>query len=542
MMAGVTFCSSNVNNFASARADAIKKLKNGIGKNDRIDIVRTEGGYKLSRQSIYFGKRGVTTAAKEFLNAVDLYPAKGARIGGGQSLTLLEREIGLASKMELAGVLWESRDEIYTPCGFIPRKAQWKVVEKIKGDGQLFVVLPAMGENEKRIHSILKSVVGKTASWRRRETHQTASGTKVFVPLNKKYSAGSSYPDYLSNLGSSSIMHNGKEYDFVSQIGLVAGNTERPIRKAVCKNGKAVAVKPLLAKDSPELVISKKVGSGKHKNILRCLGSVENPYMEGEFFLISEFAEHGTVADQILEIRQEFSNGTTDRKTTLLKMLKICRDMCLGVQQLHEAGYKHLDLSPNNFYASAANGKGKSKGKSDEIVVKLADFGTSMKKDALILHGRSDLINYMSPEMRTVWGHQGNRVKINKAEIYNSNKAALRAQGVAKAKDYEKAQNLVIEKFRSLDKGELDPVGIESDIYSLVASIWDMCLDRESIDEGGSFAPIGLNNQKSWLDEDAASSIKEVIRDGFETQPGDRPCAKMLAESFEKLIKATESR
>lgn len=530
-MFGVHFKKDNVQDFGLAREKALKKLKGGIHDNERIDLVRTETGYKVSRRSVLFGKGGVSLEAKKFLNTLDLYAEPKARVGTvgrKDSIKILSQCIDGASKMEEGGVLWRSPTEIYTPCGFISGKPEWKVMQQVGKDGDLFVVMdePDGGITD-QMRKTLRSAVNGGISWGDLKKIEIGGSTKILIPLQGAVAQAGKFPDFVSDVTASHVTFKGKRYKFDEQaIGKVAGKEKRLIRKAVAEDGDTIVLKPLdVSSDSPELVISKKVGDGNSANILGCRGSIITA--AGQYFLISDYARKGTVTEYVEKLRQRMEDGRVSRQDGQRKLYKIAHQMCLGVEQLHDLGYKHMDLKPDNFYVDE-DGEG-------EPVVKLADFGMSARSGVVINTGRSDCLKYMSPEYYTVWSDPENRAKTDRANQLKERESGLKRLG--KYENLEAVQGKRI-KDRVLKKAGLPAIGAASDVHGLVASIWDICCDEKAKDRASFLTPLKLRNQRSWLDSREERTIINLIRDGFVDDPAKRPTAKVLADRFATVVKA----
>jgi serine/threonine protein kinase len=522
-MFDVRFKSFKVSDPMLARSEAMRKLKDGIRANERIDLVRTAKGHKVSRRSVFFGKGGVTLEAKKFLHALDLYAEKKEEpIGHARSLEILDENVKEATKKEQDGLFWKSKEEIFIPCGFVAGKPEWKVMQKAGQGAGLFVMLDAPdGQVSGKMRRTLRNLTNRKASWRGMEEFRSGGVAKILVPLRK--SKVIDFPSYVCDVRESHIKFKGERFDFEEEaIGKVGGSDQRLIRKAVSQRGDSIVLKPVSRLDAPEMAISEKVGSSGASNILGCRGSIENPDVEGGFFLVSDYAKDGTVSKYIDKLQADFYGGQISRRDLTRKFLDIARQMCLGIQQLHELGYKHLDVKPDNFYVE--------EDQSGDFIVKLADFGASAKKDVLINSARTDCIKYMSPEMWKVFSHRENRSKVDDVPRLKELEKELMRRG--EIQQAEARQNARI-TLRSLDK-DLTPVGVESDVYGLVASLWDIC--RQDEEERSVFEPMKFNDQKSWLGKREKKLVVDAIRDGFNDDWKNRPTAQMLAERFAKLI------
>ena len=85
-------------------------------------------------------------------------------------------------------------------------------------------------------------------------------------------------------------------------------------------------------------------------------------------------------------------NRNADSRLTL----KMMHDACVCVQAVHNAGYLHCDLKPDNFLLTIANPVWNQA----EPILKLCDFGLARRIDATATAVKSDPV-YMAPEVKT---------------------------------------------------------------------------------------------------------------------------------------------
>ncbi|MDC0357750.1 serine/threonine protein kinase [Oligoflexia bacterium] len=115
----------------------------------------------------------------------------------------------------------------------------------------------------------------------------------------------------------------------------------------------------------------------KHPNVLKC-----DTFFEDETFLAfaMDYIRGGTVAD--LLARSE--------KLSILQSMEILRQLCHGLQAVHDAGILHRDIKPENILLRRKDGR-----------ILIADFGiavlgqTAISKEHEGLYGT---INYLCPE------------------------------------------------------------------------------------------------------------------------------------------------
>lgn len=111
-----------------------------------------------------------------------------------------------------------------------------------------------------------------------------------------------------------------------------------------------------------------------HPNIVKFIGAIEN---ELGSFLFMEYFPGMKLSHLVV---QQFP-------LPLKQILFLFREICLAIQHVHERGYLHHDLKPNNILV----------GENDKI--RLIDFGISLTKANAILPGKTmGTFSYMSPE------------------------------------------------------------------------------------------------------------------------------------------------
>lgn len=72
-----------------------------------------------------------------------------------------------------------------------------------------------------------------------------------------------------------------------------------------------------------------------HPNILEIYGFTENPFQ-----IIMEFCEEGNLLDWLLKNKNNISNE---------KLMKIAKEICLGLDFIHQSRVLHLDLKLENI-------------------------------------------------------------------------------------------------------------------------------------------------------------------------------------------------
>jgi serine/threonine protein kinase len=533
-MSGVKFKSQYVANPSLSREKALWKLRGKIRSNEKIDIIRTSDGYKLTRSTVFAGKRGVTAGAQRYLNSLDLYVQPEDGRTRKDALQAVAEEVNRAVTMESFGFIWKSRGEMYVPLGCMEDSPGWKMVEGISGDLFAMIDCPDSGDEKRRLLKNLSKIVGDD-SLPASKVVDAGSQKKLLVPLT----GGKDARRFVNDVSASGIVISGEVYGFTDEIGKAGGSVERPIRKAVSDDGTAIVAKPMLRTDSREMKISERVGGdgvvGKTRgredrnHILQCFGTVKNPHFGKEsnvntcmheYLLCSEYAEWGTVGRYINDVQECVNVGTLDQDEADALVLNISGQMCRAVEQFHACGYGHHDLKPENFYVCNVDGV---------PVVKLGDFGTAHSENFPIHASPGDELRFMSAEMREVFDHPGNKIKADETLKLKNREEGLR-NGLRKGIENEdKIARMQPEKIknRKMDKN-IPGITLFSDVSSLGSTIWAICCN----DAGSPYEQIVPGEGRSWLGKGAEKKIRGWIADTFNEDPQARPSARRLARRF----------
>lgn len=118
-----------------------------------------------------------------------------------------------------------------------------------------------------------------------------------------------------------------------------------------------------------------------HESILTILDIGDE---NGQPFMVTELAGGGDVEDQIA--------AAEDHRVPLEQILKICMEVCRGLDYAHSHGVVHRDMKPGNVFMT------------DDGVAKIADFGLAVVADqSRITVDRMMVgtVSYMPPERAT---------------------------------------------------------------------------------------------------------------------------------------------
>lgn len=533
-MFGVKFKSQSVVNPSLSREKALRKLSRTIRSNEKIDIVRTSDGYKLTRSTVFIGKRGVTAGARRYLNFLDLYAQpKGGRTRK-DALEAVAEEVRCAVNMESSGFIWKSQAEMYVPLGCMEDSPGWKMMEGISGDLFAMIDCPDSDDKKRRALKNLGKIAGND-SLPASEVVDAGSQKKLLVPLTGVKDARR----LVNDVSASGIVISGGAYRFTDEIGQAGGSMERPIRKAVADDGTAIVAKPMLRTDSREMTISELVGGdgvvGKtggredRNHILQCFGTVKNPHFGKEsnvnacmheYLLCSEYAEWGTVGCYVNDVQECLNSGALDQDEVDAFVLNISEQMCRAVKQFHACGFGHHDLKPENFYVCNVDGV---------PVVKLGDFGTAQRKNFPMYSSPGDEFRFMSAEMREIFDNRGNRLKADETSKLKHREEGLRnglRKGIGNEDKIARTQEERI-KNRVMDK-KLPEITLSSDVSGLGSTIWAICCN----DTGSQYEQIVPGKGGSWLGKGAEETIRGWIAGTFNKDPQTRPSASRLARKF----------
>ncbi|MBK7141924.1 MAG: serine/threonine protein kinase [bacterium] len=133
------------------------------------------------------------------------------------------------------------------------------------------------------------------------------------------------------------------------------------------------------------------VGQLDHPNIIRVYSRGEEAEIH---FLAMELADGGSLADRLLQIRKEASKSgdVTATITTeyIHNVLAKFIDLCEAVEYVHNKGFFHRDIKPNNILLTESGSR-----------LKLTDFGIAHADDMTSMTRAGDFmgtLKYMSPE------------------------------------------------------------------------------------------------------------------------------------------------
>ena len=187
-------------------------------------------------------------------------------------------------------------------------------------------------------------------------------------------------------MGANSIKINKKEFHFIRELG--KGGFGRVIQVSSKSDKNEYAIKVIPIKGEAKEIIQKFQNEADILSKFNCNNIVkyyDSSKDKNNFYILMEFCEGENLRNFI---EKNINNNTLIDEKILIKIIK---QLCIGIKEIHDKKIVHRDLTPENIFMNK------------NMEVKIGDFGISKNLDLFKTHTpttkKAGTDNYIAPEI-----------------------------------------------------------------------------------------------------------------------------------------------